>query len=91
MAQLNPESPFQSWILTEVELLHGHIFTQLQTQALQNYCAQLAIERINLPWLPENFQREAELKGAISTIQYLLEVSKANQQIVAEEAQNQPD
>lgn len=81
MATLDPQNPFQGWILTPEELLQGQVFTSLQKQVLQNERATLAAKRISLQFDPEHplkFQQaDAELQGQIGIISYLLEMSTA--------------
>jgi hypothetical protein len=86
MAYLDPSSTFQSWILTPQELQIGHILSDLQTKAIQNYICQLANERINLVFTEANKQRDAELQGAIGTLRYLLDISAEKQKELIEEA-----
>lgn len=84
MATLNPENLFQSWILTDEEFVQGSILTITQKQCIQNQIAQLAQEKINLTYNPENpnrfLQREAELQGSITALQYLLTLSNTAEQ-----------
>jgi hypothetical protein len=79
MATLNTESPFQSWIMTDAELLQGQMLTITQKQCIQNQIASLAIERVNLPIDPVNIlatiQADADKKGQILALQYLLTLS----------------
>lgn len=79
MAHLNPDSPFQSWILTEKELLNGTALTILQKQCIQNQIAQLSMQKNVLEFDPQNpmkfMQTEAELRGQISALQYLVTLS----------------
>jgi hypothetical protein len=75
MAMINQESSFVSWILTPSELKTGSILTTLQKQVIQNMIWQAATERINLPFLDENKQRDAELLGRIAALTSLLDLS----------------
>lgn len=79
MAHLNQDSNFQSWILTEKELIHGSALTGLQKQCIQNQICQLANQRLNIDFDPLNplrfAQEEACLKGQIQALQYLLTLS----------------
>jgi hypothetical protein len=83
MAHLNHESPFQSWVLTPLELLQGSILSLLQKQVVQNQIATLAIGKINLePDFadPVAFaQREAFLRGQIAALQYLIDFSNSSE------------
>lgn len=79
MAHLDPINPFQAWVLSDEEKLQGYVLTTLQKQVLQNERCALANRKINLQFDPEyplKFQQEeAELKGQIGIITYLLEMS----------------
>jgi hypothetical protein len=87
MATLNPNSSFQSWALTEVEHTQGSILSLLNKQCLQNQICQLAEERIALSIDPSNplpfIQKDAELKGSILALQYLITLSNAAEEKVA--------
>ncbi len=80
MAQLNPSSLFQSWILSPKELLQGSILTQLQKQCIQNQISAAAAEKTLLKYDPDSalkfLQREAELQGQIGALQYLITLSE---------------
>lgn len=88
MAILNPDSPFQSWVLSPQELAQGSILTRLQKQVIQNQIAQVAAQKINLEFTPDNplkfAQEEAALKGQMQALEYLLQLSQSS------EAQNDP-
>ena len=79
MAQLNSDSLFQSWILSPEEFIQGSFLNSLQKQVIQNQISQLASERVMLTFDPVNhlpfMQRDAELKGQIGALQYLLNLS----------------
>jgi len=79
MAQLNPDSIFQSWILSQQETIQGSMLTSAQKRVIQNQIAQLAQEKTLLKFDPANIhsftQREAELQGSISALQFLLATS----------------
>lgn len=81
MAHLNPESSFQSWILSEQETLQGCVLTTLNTHVIQNQIALYAQERLNLELdmtNPTRFvQQEADLKGKIAALRYLLDLSES--------------
>ena len=70
--QLDPNNPFQSYILTPEEFKQAHTLNYLQIAGIKNQIAQLAAERIALTFTEENKQRDAELQGSIGTLQYLL-------------------
>lgn len=79
MAHLNPESLFQSWVFSEQEQKLCSVLTLLQKQAIQNQICQLATERTTLEYNPTDplkfLQRDAELKGQIIALQYLITLS----------------
>lgn len=79
MASLNHDNIFQSWVLTRQEYLTGSILTTLQLQCIQNQIAQLAQEKTLLKFTPNDLntflQREAELQGSISALQFLISTS----------------
>lgn len=81
MAFLSPENQFQHWVMSEEETLQGAILTITQKQCIQNQVADLAHERISLTIDPTNIQltvqRDAELKGQITALQYLIDLSNA--------------
>jgi len=71
---------FTAYELTEQETLEGSVLTGLQKQVLQNYLSTYAEEKIALDYDPSNkegfLQQEADLKGKIQLIQYLLDSSR---------------
>lgn len=77
MAQLNTESTFTSWILTDEELEQASMLSDLQTKHIQNFLCNYAEQKSNLTFTEENKQREAELAGAIIVFRQLLDLSKA--------------
>jgi len=76
MASLNPENPFQLWILSDRETLQGAILTALQKQVIQNQIAYAALSKINLNFDPANpqvfIQEEALYKGKMQALEGLL-------------------
>lgn len=75
MAVINTDSAFCSWTLTPEELKQGSTFTTLQKHVIQNMIWMAASEKINMPFLDENKQREAELMGRIAALTSLLDLS----------------
>ena len=79
MAVLDPSNPLQRWILTPEESEQGRQLTITQKQCIQNQIVDLCLERLNMKLSPdsqlENIQRDAELKGQIMSLQYLIELS----------------
>lgn len=88
MATLDPNNPFQSFILTDKERLQGSLLNYLQIACIKNQIATLAMERINLSFAPENMQRDAELKGHIGALQYLLTLHEAAEKEIQEASSN---
>lgn len=93
MAHLDPQNPFQSWVLSPEEILQGRILTSLQKQVIQNERAALACKRNALKFDPEHplkFQQEdAELQGQIYILSDLLEMSSAAETIVNQGRQSE--
>lgn len=79
MAQLIPNS-FASYILSPEEEESGQVLNQNQKMVLQNKLSTIAEEKIRLTYdasMPTVFaQREAELQGQMSVIQWLLDSSE---------------
>lgn len=79
MAQLNQNSPFQSWVLSDNETFQGAILNNLQKQVIQNQICQVASQKLNLEFDPTNpskfMQEEASLKGQMQALEYLLTFS----------------
>lgn len=92
MATLNPDSPFQAWILSPQELAQGSILTRLQKQVIQNQIAQVAAQKINLEFTPNDplkfAQEEASLKGQMQALEYLLQLSQSSEAQSGPGAQN---
>ena len=84
MAHLNPDSPFQSWVLTEKEFTEGSKLTITQKQVIQNRITMYVQERLNLDLDPTNpmefTQREASIKGAVEALSSLLTQSTQAEQ-----------
>lgn len=83
MSMPNLSSSFISYHLTEQEMLQGSILTITQKQCIQNQISSFAEERINLPFLDTNKQRDAELQGNIRALQNLLIISENAEKIYA--------
>lgn len=79
--------------LTEEERISGSILTIQQQQVIQNQIAQVAEERLALSFDPLNpvkfAQQDAELKGQIGALKYLLAVSDESVKEVANAANPQ--
>ena len=92
MAHLNPESTFQSWVLSDKETIQGCVLTTLNTHIIQNQIALYAQERLNLELdmtNPNRFiQQEADLKGKIAALRYLLDLSESAVKQVASPEQD---
>lgn len=84
MALLDPTSSYQKWTLTPQELAQGSILSITQKQCIQNQIAQAAERRLSLNLDPNNViqfaQEEAEIKGTIQALQYLMTLSDAMEQ-----------
>lgn len=72
---------FTEYELTEEELLQSHILNELQTKLLQTRLAQSSLQRLSIKVDTNNIQafiqEEAELKGEVNILTWLLEASKA--------------
>lgn len=83
MAMLNHDNPFQSWTLTPEEFMAGSILTLTQKQVIQNQISTLAIEKNNLEpdWNNplQTAQKEAFLRGQITALQYLFDLSNSSE------------
>ena len=91
--QLLPNK-FSSYNLTEAQALEGSKLTTLQMMNIQNQISNLAITRTNLVLDmsdPISFaQEEAQLKGEMSALQFLLDASVTaiqNEYIVEDDEQ----
>lgn len=84
MAIPDPTSTFQKWTLTRQELIQGSILSIPQKQCIQNQIAQAAERRIALVFNSDDMMRfaqeEAEIKGTIQALQYLITLSDAMEQ-----------
>jgi hypothetical protein len=80
MATLNQSNQFQSWNLTADEYLQGGLLTLTQKQVIQNQIASVAIQKINLQYIPDTplefAQQEAHLRGQLDALNYLLTLSE---------------
>lgn len=77
---------FSSYNLTEEEFKNGSILTSLNIAVIQNLRSQIAEEKLNLPFTPNDVlsytQQEAYLKGQLDILAHLLaenEAATANQ------------
>lgn len=81
---------FAAWRLSEEEERQGSIFTITQAQVLQNELSIVADSIIGLKFTPEEpllfAQQEAELRGKLEFIQYLLDRSESLQQLTSFQA-----
>lgn len=93
MAILSTDSSFQSWILSPQEINQGSILTSAQKQCIQNQIVQYAERKLNLTFNSLNpsffIQEEAEIRGAIDALKYLISLSeefeiKTGQRIIKE-------
>ena len=85
MARVIPNI-FTSYVLTPEELKSGQSLTFEQIQVMQNLLSDAAQERVNLIYEPLNpllfVQRDAELKGQIGILTFLIECSKQVNNII---------
>jgi len=92
MAHLNPDSPFQSWILTAEEFQVGSCLTITQKQCIQNQICSLAVQKNNLEPDYSNpilsAQREAHLRGQIDALTHLLTISASSEAQMSPGAQS---
>lgn len=75
-------SSFQSWNLTEQEILSGSILTTMNKCVIQNRIVEIAEEKLALTIedpekMAKYFQREAELQGQLLALNWLLHCSEA--------------
>lgn len=72
-------SKFCTWELSEREAIEGQILSHTQKCVIQNHIAALAKEKIELTYpledTPKYWQREAELQGQITFLDFLLSSS----------------
>lgn len=82
---------FSSYSLSDQERLAGSILSLEQSYVIQNLIAQCAEERLALMFDPVNplkfAQQEAELKGQIIALTFLLDTSKETQHSIANPSQ----
>lgn len=95
MATIDQSNSFQSWVLTDKETIQGCLLTTANVQVIQNQIAAYAQERLNLELdmtNPHRFvQQEADLKGKIAALRYLLDLSEsATKQIAAPDNESGP-
>ena len=76
---------FSSYNLSPEEQLEGQKLTVAQVRVLQNLLASYAEEKIHLTVDPTNvnifLQQEADLKGKIDVLTYILDLSEASKEI----------
>jgi len=77
---------FTAYDLTEQEGLQGSILNTLQRQVMQNQLATIAEEKLRLEFNPEHpllfAQREAELRGKLDLLDFLMEASETSNAIL---------
>lgn len=85
------DSSFKTFDLTPTEQATAQQLSTLNVQFIQNLRAQVAEEKLNLPFTPNDIlsytQKEAHLKGQLDVLSYLLACNEESQpqynQIVA--------
>lgn len=92
MAQLIPNE-FSSYALTPEEELAGRLITQSQKMAIQNQIYELSMARLRLEYTPDHHQQylqaEAENKGQIQALRFLLELSEDAEEKMLESIDSQ--
>jgi hypothetical protein len=93
MPTLQP-STFCTYEFAPAELLQAQILSPLQAMWIQSVIADVAEERFRLPFDPakplEYAQAEADLKGQVTILKYILECSKAAEAELRSPAQRSP-
>ena len=88
MAQLNPNSSFASFILTESELRMAQQLSPETEMYLQNLICETATDKVNIAINPQSFEiamrDEAYARGMLAAYQHLLAVSRASKQADAD-------
>lgn len=78
MAALLPNK-FTSWDMNEEEIIQSQLLTVPQKQNIQNQISQFAEEKLAIQFDSTNpvlfAQQEAEKRGSIDALQYLLDMS----------------
>lgn len=76
---------FTTYTLTEKEQIAGTTLTSLNVAVLQNQRAQIAEEKLNLPFTPNDIQtylqQEAYLKGQLDLLNYILASHEESSQL----------
>ena len=72
----NSNSSFTTYELTDTEIREGSKLSHLQYKVIQNRIAEIAEDKLRLLFDPEHpllfAQQEAELRGQLDILQYLL-------------------
>jgi hypothetical protein len=83
---------FSSYVLTEEEIIQGQILTIAQEQVIQNQLSDCAMEKIALPYDPNNTtafaQQEAYKRGQMDALRYILDCSLAAKEMQLFKANN---
>lgn len=81
------DNPFQVVELGQEDEANGQILNSLQKAVLQNQRAEIATQKLNLVFTPNDVlsytQQEAYLKGQLDLIQHLLDLSAASEELAA--------
>jgi hypothetical protein len=87
MAQLI-SNELSSYALTPEEELAGRLLTDNQKMVIQNQIYELSMTRLRLEYTPDHHQQylqaEAENKGQIQALKFLLELSEAAEEKILE-------
>lgn len=81
-------TPFQVIPLSSQDTINGTILNSLQKATIQNKRAEIATQKINLAFTPNDVlgytQQEAYLKGQLDLLQYLLDASLASEELAVQ-------
>jgi hypothetical protein len=84
---------FTLFELTENEQLAGQHLSIAQTQVIQNMLSEYCIQKLNLPYTPNDHmayvQAEAELTGQIGILKAILDASTAATETILQRTQEQ--
>lgn len=94
MAVLSSNSPFISWDMSPQETLQACVLSGLQRQHIQNLLCAYATEKLQRTIDPLNpivtIQADAESRGQISALQYLLDLSFQAEQTLRQPPEPDP-
>lgn len=86
---------FSRYLLSEQESISGSILNSQQKMVIQNIIADIAEEKLALIFDPTNpsrfMQQEADLAGKLSILKFILENSKAYEDLALQKVRDQLD